>query len=92
MNILQQNFKQKENKLLNDFSCLKTLKKKLENKLCAQDKSIQFVHMMHTPCKLCDGNSEKTIDIPTRFALEKLKWPYHLFMMVMRSSSLITFQ
>ncbi|GJV36851.1 integrase, catalytic region, zinc finger, CCHC-type containing protein [Tanacetum coccineum] len=46
---LKQEFKQKESKFLTDFSNLKHLNHKLENKLHSQDQSIQTVHMMLNP-------------------------------------------
>ncbi|GJV35766.1 putative ribonuclease H-like domain-containing protein [Tanacetum coccineum] len=46
---LKQEFKQKESKFLTDFSNLKHLNDKLENKLHSQDQSIQTVHMMLNP-------------------------------------------
>ncbi|GKC60640.1 hypothetical protein Tco_1088238 [Tanacetum coccineum] len=46
---LKQELKQKESKFLNDFSNLKHLNDKLENKLHSQDQSIQTVHMMLNP-------------------------------------------
>ncbi|GJT87612.1 hypothetical protein Tco_1069329 [Tanacetum coccineum] len=46
---LKQEFKQKESKFLTDFSNLKHLNDKLENKLHSQDQSIQTVHMMLYP-------------------------------------------
>ncbi|GKC80460.1 hypothetical protein Tco_1131234, partial [Tanacetum coccineum] len=49
--VLKQEFKQKENKFLTDFSNLKHLNDKLENKLHSQDQSIQTVHMMLNPTK-----------------------------------------
>ncbi|GJX06899.1 hypothetical protein Tco_0194831 [Tanacetum coccineum] len=73
VNTLQQDFKQKETKLVNDFSRLKTLKNKLENKLYAQDQSIQTVHMMLKPKKLCDENSDKAMVDPNPFRLKKAK-------------------
>nr|GEU81528.1 hypothetical protein [Tanacetum cinerariifolium] len=68
-----QDFKQKEMKLLNDFSRLKKLKNKIENKLYAQDQSIQTVHVMLKPKTLCDEHSEKDIVDPNRFHLKKAK-------------------
>ncbi|GKA01596.1 retrovirus-related pol polyprotein from transposon TNT 1-94 [Tanacetum coccineum] len=73
VNTLQQDFKQKEMKLLNDFSRLKTLKNKLENKLYAQDQSIQTVHMMLKPKTVGDEHSEKDIVDPNPFHLKKAK-------------------
>ncbi|GKC62720.1 hypothetical protein Tco_1095318 [Tanacetum coccineum] len=46
---LKQELKQKESKFLTDFSNLKHLNDKLENKLHSQDQSIQTVHMMLNP-------------------------------------------
>ncbi|GJW77079.1 retrovirus-related pol polyprotein from transposon TNT 1-94 [Tanacetum coccineum] len=43
---LKQELKQKESKFLTDFSNLKHLNDKLENKLHSQDQSIQTVHMI----------------------------------------------
>ncbi|GJU51532.1 retrovirus-related pol polyprotein from transposon TNT 1-94 [Tanacetum coccineum] len=60
-------------KLLNDFSRLKTLMNKLENKLYAQDQSIQTVHMMLKPKTLCDENSDKAMVDPNPFRLKKAK-------------------
>ncbi|GKB93513.1 hypothetical protein Tco_0979650 [Tanacetum coccineum] len=61
VNNLQQTFKQRESQRLNDFSNLRKLKDKLENKLHAQDQSIQTVHMMLKPKKLCEQYSEIAI-------------------------------
>ncbi|GKF10350.1 hypothetical protein Tco_0048276, partial [Tanacetum coccineum] len=47
--ILKHEFKQKESKFLTDFSNLKHLSDKLENKLHSQDQSIQTVYMMLNP-------------------------------------------
>ncbi|GJU25120.1 hypothetical protein Tco_1163741 [Tanacetum coccineum] len=73
VNTLQQDFKQKEMKLLNDFSRLKTLKNKLENKLYAQDQSIQTVHMMLKPKTVGDEHSKKDIVDPNPFHLKNAK-------------------
>ncbi|GJY67456.1 retrovirus-related pol polyprotein from transposon TNT 1-94 [Tanacetum coccineum] len=73
VNTLQQAFKQKETKLVNDFSRLTTLKNKLENKLYAQDQSIQTIHMMLKPKKLCDENSDKAMVDPNPFCLKMAK-------------------
>ncbi|GKA50988.1 hypothetical protein Tco_0744184 [Tanacetum coccineum] len=49
---LKQELKQKESKFLTDFSNLKHLNDKLENKLHSQDQSIQTVHMLLNPTKV----------------------------------------
>ncbi|GJT80986.1 retrovirus-related pol polyprotein from transposon TNT 1-94 [Tanacetum coccineum] len=46
---LKHKYKQKESKFLTDFSNLKHLNDKLENKLHSQDQSIQTAHMMLNP-------------------------------------------
>ncbi|GJU72645.1 hypothetical protein Tco_1264050 [Tanacetum coccineum] len=73
VNTLQQTFKQRESQLLNDFSNLRKLKDKLENKLHAQDQSIQTVHMMLKPKRLCDQYSELPIGVQNPFYLKKAK-------------------
>ncbi|GJX77682.1 hypothetical protein Tco_0324493 [Tanacetum coccineum] len=60
-------------KLLNDFSRLKTLKNKLENKLYAQDQSIQTVHMMLKPKKLHDHDDVTAVGAQNPFYLRKAK-------------------
>ncbi|GJY35278.1 integrase, catalytic region, zinc finger, CCHC-type containing protein [Tanacetum coccineum] len=69
---LKQEFKQKETKFLTDFSNLKTLKDKLENKLYSQDQSIQTVHMMLKPTKLYDQDAT-AIGVQNPFYLRKAK-------------------
>ena len=61
---LKHDFKEKETKLLNDFSRLKTLKNKIENKLYAQDQTRQTAQMIQKHKKLCDENSEKDVGEP----------------------------
>ncbi|GJR99407.1 hypothetical protein Tco_0315916 [Tanacetum coccineum] len=58
-----------------DQICLKRkrLKDKLENKLHAQDQSIQTVHMMLKPKKLCEQYSEIAIGAQNPFYLRKDK-------------------
>ncbi|GJY45830.1 retrovirus-related pol polyprotein from transposon TNT 1-94 [Tanacetum coccineum] len=73
VNTLQQTFKQRESQLLNDFSNLRKLKDKLENKLHAQDQSIQTVHMMLKPKRLCDQYSKLPIGAQNPFYLKKAK-------------------
>ncbi|GKF33647.1 hypothetical protein Tco_0106847, partial [Tanacetum coccineum] len=46
---LKKDFKQKENKYLEEFFDMKALKEKVEDKLYKQDQSLQTVHML---CKL----------------------------------------
>nr|GEV50453.1 integrase, catalytic region, zinc finger, CCHC-type, peptidase aspartic, catalytic [Tanacetum cinerariifolium] len=46
---LKKDFKQKENKYLEDFFVMKSLKEKVEDRLFKQDKSLQTVHMLCRP-------------------------------------------
>ncbi|GJV59623.1 hypothetical protein Tco_1465723 [Tanacetum coccineum] len=68
-----QEFKQKETKFLTDFSNLKNLKDKLENKLHSQDQSIQTVHMMLNPTKVYDQKTKTAIGAQNPFYLRHAK-------------------
>nr|GFB59884.1 retrovirus-related Pol polyprotein from transposon TNT 1-94 [Tanacetum cinerariifolium] len=46
---LKKDFKQKENKYLEDFLDMKSLKEKVEDKLIKQDQSLQIIHMLCRP-------------------------------------------
>ncbi|GKF19287.1 hypothetical protein Tco_0067925, partial [Tanacetum coccineum] len=46
---LKKDFKQKENKYLEEFLDMKALKEKVEDKLFKQDQSLQTVHMLCKP-------------------------------------------
>nr|GEV75124.1 Gag-Pol polyprotein [Tanacetum cinerariifolium] len=48
-NNLSEDFKQKENKYLEDFLDMKSLKEKVEDRLIKQDQSLQTVHMLCRP-------------------------------------------
>ncbi|GJT94309.1 retrovirus-related pol polyprotein from transposon TNT 1-94 [Tanacetum coccineum] len=71
--VLKQEFKQKENKFLTDFSNLKHLNDKLENKLHSQDQSIQTVHMMLNPTKVYDQKTKTAIGAQNPFYLKQAK-------------------
>ena len=73
VNTLKQDFKEKETKLLNDFSRLKTLKNKLKNKLYTQDKTRQIAQMIHKYKKLCDKHSENNVGEPKLALLRNAK-------------------
>ncbi|GJY26852.1 hypothetical protein Tco_0401578 [Tanacetum coccineum] len=51
---LKQDFKQKENKLFEEFLDMKHLKEKVEDKLYKQDQSLQTVHMLCKPKSFYD--------------------------------------
>nr|GEW30644.1 hypothetical protein [Tanacetum cinerariifolium] len=70
---LHSEFKQKETKFLTDFSNLKNLKDKLENKLYSRDQSIQTVYMMLKPTELYEQDVETDIGVQNPFYLKKGK-------------------
>ncbi|GJU44376.1 hypothetical protein Tco_1201642 [Tanacetum coccineum] len=70
---LKHEFKQKETKFLTNFSNLKKLNNKLENKLYSQDHSIQTVHLMLKPKKLYDQVAVMAIGAQNPFYHSKAK-------------------
>ncbi|GJR38417.1 hypothetical protein Tco_1214101 [Tanacetum coccineum] len=70
---LKQEFKQKESKFLTDFSNLKHLNDKLENKLHSQDQSIQTVHMMLNPTQVYDQKTKTALGAQNPFYLRQAK-------------------
>ncbi|GJZ95327.1 retrovirus-related pol polyprotein from transposon TNT 1-94, partial [Tanacetum coccineum] len=58
---LKQELKQKESKFLTDFSNLKHLNNKLENKLHSQDQSIQTIHLMLYPTQVYDQKTKTAL-------------------------------
>ncbi|GJW15198.1 retrovirus-related pol polyprotein from transposon TNT 1-94 [Tanacetum coccineum] len=83
MHILIQDRNQMEEKIKHEIHSVKlhlnhsiksqTIKDKIENKLHAQDQSIQTVHMMLKPKKLCEQYSEIAIGTQNPFYLRKAK-------------------
>ncbi|GJS79599.1 hypothetical protein Tco_0729480 [Tanacetum coccineum] len=69
----QMQFKQKESKFLTDFSNLKHLNDKLENKLHSQDQSIQTVHMMLNPTQVYDQKTKTALGAQNPFYLRQAK-------------------
>ncbi|GJR01714.1 hypothetical protein Tco_0524698 [Tanacetum coccineum] len=70
---LKHEFKQKESKFLTDFSNLKHLNDKLENKLHSQDQSIQTVHMMLNPTQVYDQRTKTALGPQNPFHLRQAK-------------------
>ncbi|GJT39595.1 hypothetical protein Tco_0939460 [Tanacetum coccineum] len=58
---LKKDFKQKENKYLEDFFDMKALKEKVEDKLFKQDQSLQTVHMLCKPKPFYDEKKKVAI-------------------------------
>ncbi|GKF55458.1 hypothetical protein Tco_0165798 [Tanacetum coccineum] len=70
---LKQELKQKESKFLTNFSNLKHLNDKLENKLYSQDQSIQTVHMMLNPTQVYDQKTKTALGAQNPFYLRQAK-------------------
>ncbi|GJR71861.1 hypothetical protein Tco_0084226 [Tanacetum coccineum] len=58
---LKRDFKQKENKYLEDFLDMKALKEKVDDKLFKQDQSLQMVHMLCKPKPFYDKKKKVAI-------------------------------
>ncbi|GJX00527.1 retrovirus-related pol polyprotein from transposon TNT 1-94 [Tanacetum coccineum] len=70
---LKHEFKQKESQFLTDFSNLKHLNDKLENKLQSQDQSIQTIHMMLNPTQVYDQKTKTALGAQNPFYLRQAK-------------------
>ncbi|GJR13377.1 hypothetical protein Tco_0796029, partial [Tanacetum coccineum] len=60
---LKKNFKQKENKYLEEFLDMKALKEKVEDELYKQDQSLQTIHMLCKPKPYYDEHRKDLIKI-----------------------------
>nr|GEZ01901.1 hypothetical protein [Tanacetum cinerariifolium] len=58
---LKKDFKQKENKYVEDFLDMEALKEKVKDKLCKQDQSLQTVHMLRKPKSYYDEHNKVAI-------------------------------
>ncbi|GJR72504.1 hypothetical protein Tco_0084869 [Tanacetum coccineum] len=70
---LKKNFKQKENKYLEEFLDMKALKEKVEDKLFKQDQSLQTVHMLCKPKPYCDELRKVAINYKNPLCLTRAK-------------------
>nr|GEU62499.1 retrovirus-related Pol polyprotein from transposon TNT 1-94 [Tanacetum cinerariifolium] len=70
---LKKDFKQKENKYLEEFLDMKTLKEKVEDKLFKQDQSLQIVHMLCKPKPYYDEKREVSIGYKIPLCLTRAK-------------------
>ncbi|GJV69128.1 hypothetical protein Tco_1484637 [Tanacetum coccineum] len=70
---LKKDFKQKENKYLEEFLDMKSLKEKVEDKLYKQDQSLQTVHMLCKPKPYCDELNKVAIGYKNPFCLTRVK-------------------
>ncbi|GJX62951.1 retrovirus-related pol polyprotein from transposon TNT 1-94 [Tanacetum coccineum] len=71
--LLKKNFKQKEDKFLEEFLDLKKLKDKIEDRLYKQDQSIQTVHMLCKPKSFYDEKHKVAIGYKNPVCLARAK-------------------
>ncbi|GJR61116.1 retrovirus-related pol polyprotein from transposon TNT 1-94 [Tanacetum coccineum] len=70
---LKHDFKQKENKLLEEFLDMKHLKEKVKDKLYKQDQSLQTVHMLCKPMSFYDEANNVAIGYKNPLYLSRAK-------------------
>ncbi|GJU99463.1 hypothetical protein Tco_1328734 [Tanacetum coccineum] len=70
---LKKDFKQKENKYLEEFLDMKALKEKVEDKLYKQDQSLQTVHMLCKPRPYYDEQKKVAIGYKNPLCLTRAK-------------------
>ncbi|GKC69934.1 hypothetical protein Tco_1115817 [Tanacetum coccineum] len=70
---LKKDFKQKENKYLEEFLDMKALKEKVEDKLYKQDQSLQTVHMLCRPKPYYDERNKVAIGYKNPLCLIRAK-------------------
>nr|GEU32279.1 hypothetical protein [Tanacetum cinerariifolium] len=70
---LKKDFKQKENKYLEEFLDIKSLKEKVEDKLFKQDQSLQTVHMLCKPKPYYDEQRNVAIGYKSPLCLARAK-------------------
>ncbi|GJU54148.1 retrovirus-related pol polyprotein from transposon TNT 1-94 [Tanacetum coccineum] len=70
---LKKDFKQKENKYLEEFLDMKALKEKVEDKLYKQDQSLQTVHMLCKPKPYYDELNKVAIGYKNLLCLTRVK-------------------
>ncbi|GJY91805.1 retrovirus-related pol polyprotein from transposon TNT 1-94 [Tanacetum coccineum] len=74
---LKKDFKQKENKYLEEFLDMKALKEKVENKFYKQDQSLQAVHMLCKPKPYYDELNKVAISYKNPLCLTRAKQVQH---------------
>ncbi|GJR24562.1 hypothetical protein Tco_0973089 [Tanacetum coccineum] len=70
---LKRDFKQKENKYLEEFLDMKALNEKVEDKLYKQDQSLQIVHMLCKPKRYYDEQNKVVIGYKNPLCLTRAK-------------------
>ncbi|GJY96184.1 retrovirus-related pol polyprotein from transposon TNT 1-94 [Tanacetum coccineum] len=71
--ILKKDFKQKEDKFLEEFLDIKRLKEKIEDRLYKQDQSVQTVHMLCKPKSFYDEKNKVAIGYKNPLYLTRAK-------------------
>ncbi|GKA25447.1 retrovirus-related pol polyprotein from transposon TNT 1-94 [Tanacetum coccineum] len=71
--LLKKNFKQKEDKFLEEFLDIKRLKDKIEDRLYKQDQSVQTVHMLCKPKSFYDEKNKVAIGYKNPLCLTRAK-------------------
>ncbi|GKD54344.1 hypothetical protein Tco_1287731, partial [Tanacetum coccineum] len=71
--ILKKDFKQKEDKFLEEFLDIKRLKEKVEDRLYKQDQSVQTVHMICKPKSFYDEKNKVAIGYKNPLCLTRAK-------------------
>ncbi|GJV28522.1 hypothetical protein Tco_1384970 [Tanacetum coccineum] len=71
--ILKKDFKQKEDKFLEEFLDIKRLKEKVEDRLYKQDQSVQTVHMLCKPKSFYDEKNKVAIGYKNPLCLTHVK-------------------
>ncbi|GJW42582.1 retrovirus-related pol polyprotein from transposon TNT 1-94 [Tanacetum coccineum] len=71
--ILKKDFKQKEDKFLEEFLDIKRLKEKVEDRLYKQDQSVQTVHMLCKPKSFYDEKNKVAIGYKNPLCLTRAK-------------------
>ncbi|GKC02220.1 retrovirus-related pol polyprotein from transposon TNT 1-94 [Tanacetum coccineum] len=71
--LLKKDFKQKEDKFLEEFLDIKRLKEKVEDRLFKQDQSVQTVHMLCKPKSFYDEKNKVAIGYTNPLCLTRAK-------------------
>nr|GEU60692.1 hypothetical protein [Tanacetum cinerariifolium] len=74
---IKKDFKQKENKYLEDFLDMKSLKEKVEDRLLKQDQSLQTVHMLCRPKPYYNELNKGAIGYKNPLCLTRTKQVHH---------------
>ncbi|GJU61277.1 retrovirus-related pol polyprotein from transposon TNT 1-94 [Tanacetum coccineum] len=88
--LLKKDFKQKEDKFLEEFLDIKKLKDKIEDRLYKQDQSVQTVHMLCQPKSFYDEKHKVAIGYKNPLCLRSEQSKLILFNIVLMHSCTLT--